>query len=344
MRVLMITSEWPTPQTPTRAPFIARQVDYLRRSGVDVDVLHFRGAKRPGNYLRAWRRARNRLGRGCYDLVHAQWGQSALLALPKRIPLVITFRGNDLEGIVGRDGHYTVLGRVQTVLSQLMIRCADELIVVSDSLARRLPPHRNYHVIPSGLDLELFQPLPQGEARRRLGLSQGKRLVLLVVGSLDDPRKRAGLARDAVSRLQAKLDAELLVVSGVEHQSIPLYMSACDALILTSIHEGSPNVVKEALACDLPVVSVDVGDVRERIGDVEGCAVCIEDSTEALAEALFHVLRRGARVAGRMAVRDLDERLVAERVVRVYEEAVRVKGRRMSRRTGFIGERRVGVG
>ena len=96
-------------------------------------------------------------------------------------------------------------------------------------------------------------------------------------------------------------------------------MRACDALLLTSMQEGSPTVVKEALASDLPVVSVDVGDVRERIGEVAGCEVCADDSAETIAGALERVLARGERVNGRDAVKDLDEREIAKRVIAIYE-------------------------
>jgi glycosyltransferase involved in cell wall biosynthesis len=322
MRVFMITSEWPTPQAPMKAPFLVRQVEFLRRAGIEVEVFSFRGAKNPANYFRAWRRAQRCLTRRRFDLVHAQWGQSALLALPKRLPLVITFRGNDLEGIVGRNGRYTALGRIQAALSQQMVRYADEVIVVSESLGHRLPRDRGYDVIPSGLDLELFRSLPQHEARQRLGLPPEKRLVLFAVGSVEDPRKRYTLARSVVERLQREFDVELVVASGVEHASMPYYMNACDALILTSVHEGSPNVVKEALACNLPVVSVDVGDVRQRIGSIHGCIVCGDDTLETLAAGLAEVLRKRERIAGRGSVQDLDERLIARRVAGIYEKAV----------------------
>ncbi len=305
-----------------RAPFVVRQVEFLRRAGIEVEVFGFRGAKNPVNYLRAWQRVQRCLTRKRYDLIHAQWGQSALLALPKRLPLVITFRGNDLEGIVGRHGRYTALGGIQAALSKRMVRYADEVIVVSESLARRLPPDRAYEVIPSGLDLELFRPLPQPEARERLGLPPEKRLVLFAVRSVEDRRKRYPLAQDVVTRLQREFDVELVVASGVDHATMPYYMNACDALILTSVHEGSPNVVKEALACDLAVVSVDVGDVRERIGGIEGCAVCKDDTPETLAAALAGVLRERRRVAGRRAVRDLDEQLIAQRVAAIYDRAL----------------------
>jgi glycosyltransferase involved in cell wall biosynthesis len=317
----MITSEYPTPENPTAVPFISRQVDFLTRAGVDVDVFHFKGNKNPFNYIRAWRRLHKYAKQKDYDLVHAQWGQSATLALPKSVPWIITFRGNDLEGIVDEDGKITFLGKIQRLVSKAMAGLADERIVVSESLGRHLRGH-NYRVIPSGLDLELFRPIPIMEAREKLGLSPDKRLILFAASTIDNPRKRYGLARSAVEILKRRLDAELVVATQVSHRLIPYFMNACDALLLTSIHEGSPNVVKEALACDLPVVSVDVGDVAERIRSVEGCILCHDDSPEAIANALAQVLIRNERVRGRQTVQELDERQTAMKVIAIYHKTL----------------------
>src|SRR5712691_12041482 len=141
IRVLMITSEWPTVGQPRTTHFIKRQADFLKTAGIDVDVFHFQGRKNPLKYLRAWTQAQRRLAHGRYDLVHAQFGQSGLLALPKRVPLVVTFRGSDVLGIVSDvDGRYTWKGRVVQWLSRLVARQAAAVIVVSDHMKRSLPP------------------------------------------------------------------------------------------------------------------------------------------------------------------------------------------------------------
>ena len=317
----MITSEYPTRERPAAVPFIVRQEQYLRKMGVDVDVFAFSGKKRFFNYVEAWRDLRNYTRGKHYDLVHAQWGHSAALALPKRLPWVITFRGNDLEGIVGTGGRYTIKGQILTTVAKVMATIADERIVVSESLGRRLGK-RDYTVIPSGIDLETFRPSDQSECRRQLGLPRDKKLVLFAASTIENQRKRFYLAQAAVELLNEKYDIELVVANKVAHSQIPVYMSACDALLLTSMHEGSPNVVKEALACDLPIVSVDVGDVRQRIEAIEGCALCTGDSPKAIAEALDRVLREPRRIDGREHIRDLDENNITERVIGVYRRAL----------------------
>ena len=322
LRVLMITSEYPTPEKPHAVPFIARQAEFLGRAGINVDVFHFTGAKKLGNYLNARRRLQKHTAGRHYDVVHAQWGQSASLAVaPKRFPMVITFRGNDLEGIIGKNGRITVLGQIQRNVSKLMARLADEVIVVSESLGRHLA-RKDFHVIPSGLDLEAFRPMPQDAAREFLNLPRGKRLILFAASTIENPRKRYELAKEAVARIAERFAAELIVASNVPHSTIPYYMNACDALLLTSVHEGSPNVVKEALACNLPVVSVDVGDVAARIGGVEGCVICAEPTVEAVAAGLERVLSAAERINGADAVRHLNEESIAHQVIEVYKKAI----------------------
>jgi len=320
-RVLVISNRWPTEDTPRTTVFIKRQVEFLRRAGVEVEPFFFEGAQRPWRYVVGWIRLRRRLVRQRYDLIHAQFGQSALLALPKRLPLVVTFRGDDLMGIVGRQGRHTLAGRLLRRLSRFVARRADAVVVVSEHMKAYLPRSVPVTVIPSGLDLSYVRPYPLRDARSRLGLPADGRLVLFA-GNPNLPRKRFALAKQAVDIVRESLPVTLVVAWGVPHERMPLYMSACDALVLTSVHEGSPNVVKEALACNLPVVSVAVGDVPQRLARVEGCEVCGDARPETIAAALCRVLERGSRVNGRAAVAELDETLLAERLISIYRQAV----------------------
>jgi teichuronic acid biosynthesis glycosyltransferase TuaC len=320
LQVLMLTSEWPTVPWGT-AQFIVRQARYLEAASVDVDVFVFTGRKNPLRYFRAWLEVRRRIARKRYDLVHAQFGQSGLLAFPKRLPLVVTFRGDDLQGMPGdRSGRLTLRGRVLRWLCRVIARRAEATIVVAEHMKDYLDQSVAAHVIPSGLDFQLFRPLPREEARGRLGLPPQGHLVLFV-GDPDLARKRYPLARRALEVLNRSLPAQLIVAWGVPHTDIPVLMSACDSLVFTSMQEGSPNAVKEALACNLPVVSVAIGDVPQRLRGVEGCEVCADERPETIAAALERVLRRGQRVCGRQTVRDLDEAVITERVLGVYRAA-----------------------
>ena len=321
IRVLMVTSQWPRAKWGGTPTFIVRQAEFLRAAGVDLDVYHFKGGRSPLNYLRAWWGLRRRLWGNHYDLIHAQFGQSAMAVLPSRHPLVVTFRGDDLQGILADDGQLTVAGRVLRAISRMVARRAQAVIVVSEHMKQDLDPGTSASVIPSGLDLELFRPLPREEARRRAGVTPGERVVLFV-GKPTQARKRLALAQEAVEILNRTLPARLLVGYGVPHTEIPWLMNAADVLLFTSRQEGSPNVVKEALACDLPVVSVAVGDVPTRLAGIEGCEVAADDEPATLAAGLERVLRRARRVAGRQAVAELDEHVLTQQVLGIYRRVV----------------------
>ncbi|MCD6291575.1 MAG: glycosyltransferase [Anaerolineae bacterium] len=307
MRVLLVTNMYPTPDRPAAGVFVAEQVASLRKLGVDFDVLYVDGRRSTWNYLwgpfRLWAQMR----RARYDLIHAHYVFSGLIArLQWGRPLVLTHPG------------IAVLTGWTAPLCRLASRWANEVIVVSEAMRRALAPIPS-HVIPCGVDMKMFRPGDQAAARARLGLEPHRPLVLFA-GDLR-PEKRYPLAQAAVARLRATgVDAELVTLTGQPHDRVPLYMQACDALILTSTHEGSPMVVKEAMACNLPVVSVDVGDVAEVVGNTEGCVITTADP-DALAAGLREALAHG-RTDGRAAVERFDMDRIARRILSVYQSAV----------------------
>ncbi len=314
----MITSEWPQPGVNVTSHFIKRQAEFLRAAGVQISVFPFKGAKNPLKYLKNWLLLRIKLRHERYDLIHAQFGQSGLLALPKRLPMVVTFRGSDLLGTVSdRTGRHMRISGLHRFLSRLVAAQADAVIVVSEHMKAYLPPSIEADVIPSGIDLELFRPIEKRIARTRLGLPHDEKLILFV-GRANHARKRGYLAERALEILNKSMPAKLVVAWRIAHTDVPLYMNACDALVFTSMQEGSPNVVKEALACNLPVVSVAVGDVATRLEGIEGCELCESDDPVVIAAALKRVLKRGNRIRGREAVLSLDENITSGRVLNIY--------------------------
>jgi len=321
MKVLIITNQWPSTEFPEKVPFLVQQVTYLQRAGMDISVFAFRGCKNPINYLSAWFRLRREFDLSTFDLIHAHFGPSGLMALPRRRPLVVTFHGTDLRGIVGDKGRYHRLN-VVSLLSRLIARFADERIVVANRLKSYLPQKYDINVIPGGVNLDHFRPLPRSEARRKLKLEDAGHLVLFAA---DHRRavKRFYLAEQAVSLLPEHCRARLIAIGDVPHHLVPIYMNASDVLLLTSKHEGSPTTVKEALACNLPVVSVDVGDVRERLVSVAGCRVVEEDSPQSIANALEEVLQLSRKEPNQAQMLMLDEKLVAQQVITVYQRAIR---------------------
>lgn len=177
-------------------------------------------------------------------------------------------------------------------------------------------------MIPLGIDMASFRPGSREAARGAIGWPAQTPTVLFV-GATDNPIKRYTLARRAVDLAAAEVgEVELRVASDVSPGEMPLHMVAADVLLVTSSHEGGPLVVREALACALPVVSTDVGEVRERLAGIEGCAVCEDDRPETIAAELVAVLRRGGRLSVDAAVYDLDEDELTRRLIDVYKLAM----------------------
>lgn len=317
----MVTSEWPSDEIPERAPFLVQQVLSLKAAGVKVDVFPFQGNMNPFSYLREWLRFRRSYDFNKYDLVHVQFGQSSLVALPSRVPVVITYHGSDLQGIVNQKGAYRFIGKVLSWWSKFVSRFGDKVILVSSHLNKYLPAEIEAEIIPCGIDLEQFKPANKNKSRNQLKLPTDKYVVLFGANP-SRPEKRFNLAQSTVGLLKRDYDIELIWMSGVKYELVPVFMNACDALLFTSMQEGSPMVIKEALACNLPIVSVDVGDVRSRIMDVEGCFISEDDSPILLAEALERVLISNQPIRGREAVTQLDNTIIARKILDVYESVI----------------------
>jgi len=317
MKILLVTTEWERYPGDISGIHVRQQAEQLRAAGLTVDVFPFHGEKNPLNYWRAARELK-KLNLAQYDLIHAHHGQSGIVALAQRIrPVIVTFHGSDLQGIRAVSGQITLTGYALRVASRWVARRADSVILVAQNLARQLPRGVKYQIIPVGINLDVFHPMPRAEARRALNLPQEKKLVLFV-GDPTRTEKRFWLAEKTVSLLPPELNAKLIVAHGIPPHEMPLYMNACDALLVTSSTEGSPSAVKEALACNLPIVSTDVGDVRARVEDVKGCEVCGYPMPDALASALARALHLPKRINGQEAARVFDEKILTQKIIQIY--------------------------
>jgi teichuronic acid biosynthesis glycosyltransferase TuaC len=329
LKVLFITSQWPTPENPSKSPFVEREVRALREAGVDVDVMVYDGGWSVGKYRRALSQLRERMRANQYDLIHAYFGQCGLVARAQtKLPVVITYGGSDVEGSPIYKGRSRYKHYVLTTVSRVLSLLADQVIVVSDNLGKKLP-RKDYHVITIALDLDMFKPMDKAEARAKLGLPQDRALALFASIDPKNPRKRHDLAQATCEIASKTRPVELVVAGKRPPEEVPIFMSACDLLLMTSTNEGSPNVVREALACNLPVVSTDVGDVRQRVGHRKECAVVEDDRPEALAEAVLRVLDTPQATPLRDEVVEQDYRKIGKQTVAVYQLAL---NRRKARR------------
>lgn len=287
------------------APFVTEQVAALEKEGVECRFFPVRGGGLAG-YLKQLPALRRAIRENQPDLVHAHYGLCGLLAgLQRRVPVVTTFHGSDIN-----DPGVRPLSRIAARLSRFNVFVSPQMAVTASS-------RKPFAVIPCGIDLEDYPEVPGAEARSRMGLRPDGQYVLFA-GAFDNAVKNVPLAQEAVRLLPG---VELLELKGYSRQEVALLMQAADVFLMTSLSEGSPQVVKEALACGCPIVSVDVGDVRERVEGVGGCYVSEAGTPEELAGLLKTALAFGGRTTGRKKIvaDKLDNRLVAKQITGIYE-------------------------
>jgi glycosyltransferase involved in cell wall biosynthesis len=313
------------PGDPEAAHFIfaKRQVLALREMGVTVRSFYIGSRQHPIIVLREWRRFLKELREFQPDLVHAHFGTMTafMCAVGTTVPLLVTYRGSDLNPVPSIS---QLRRRAGQLMSQLAALRAKRVICVSEELRERLWMRAGHaSVIPNGVDITEFFPRPRAACRAELGWRDDEHVVLFNAGR--HPRiKRLDLAEAAVGVARA-LSGELRFVVLDGHQDprqVPTLMNAADCLVVTSDFEGSPDIVKEAMACNLPVVSVDVGDVRDRLAAVRPSCI-VARSPDALGRAITDLLMHPQRSNGHAVVRaELTMEKIAERVLAEYRAAL----------------------
>lgn len=290
----------------TPRSFFDQQIEVLEARGIDCTVVrvHERdGSRTPANYPRFAVETIREALTGDYDLVHANYGLIAPIAIaqPTR-PVVLTFWGTDLMG-PGWLRH----------LSRASARAADAVILPTEGLRDRVPVEGT--VVPFGVDTERFRPIPRDEARAYVGWDRDERIVLFPYSPERDV-KNYPLAVRTVER--AATDATIRTMSEVDYEDVPYYMNAADCVLVTSKRESGPMTVKEATACNVPVVATDVGFVRDVLEGVAHSHVC--RTTDELVAGLEDALASGGRSDGRNPDLGLEE--MGDRFVEVYESVL----------------------
>ena len=290
------------------APFVGEQMEALQEAGIECDCFKVEG-RGMGGYLKDLAPLRRRIKAFRPNVVHAHYGMCGLLAnLQRRIPVVTTYHGSDIND------------RKALPFSKMAMRLSAWNIFVSKKTLDIANPKEKHTLLPCGIELSDLQLTERQEARQSMELSPERKYVLFA-GAFDNTVKNAPLAKEVVARLHDE-NLELLELKGYSREEVTLLMCAADAFLMTSHTEGSPQVIKEAMACGCPIVSVDVGDVRERTEGVEGCFVAQTRNAEELAELLQKALAFEGKTKGRerIVADGLDNRLVAEKLVEIYKK------------------------
>lgn len=292
------------------APFIVEQAEALKLHGCEIEYLGLQGKGIKG-YVKNLPALRRRIRAFHPEVIHAHYGLSGLLAnLQRRIPVVTTYHGSDINE------------KKAFRFSKIAMRLSAWNIFVSRKTLDIAQPKKHFSLLPCGIDLCEVQMTEKSEARLKMKLDEKKKYVLFA-GAFDNAVKNAPLAMETVALMQ-KDNLELLELKGYSREEVTLLMCAADAFLMTSFTEGSPQVIKEALACGCPIVSVDVGDVMERVSEVEGCYVSKTYEREELAKLLLKAMRFNGRTQGhdRVISDGLDNKYIAERLLEIYNNII----------------------
>lgn len=286
------------------APFIVEQADAVRQAGAEVAFFGVTGKGLKG-YLSSLPELKRAIAEFRPDVIHAHYGLCGLLAnMQRRIPVVTTYHGSDINE------------KAVLPFSRIAMLLSAHNIFVSRKNIDRAGAKRKFSLIPCGIDVPKL--VSREQARADLGLDSGNKYVLFA-GAFDNKVKNYPLAKAAMDIVP---DAMLVELKGYDRAGVTRLMCAADAILMTSFTEGSPQVIKESMACGLPVVSVEVGDVAELTAGVPGCYVCRRNPSN-LAECLKAAVRFG-RTEGRQRIleRGLTNDKVAQKLIDIYKSII----------------------
>ena len=287
------------------APFIQEQGDALSQLGVEIAYFPIEGKGLCG-YLKNKKRLLSKINEFMPDLIHAHYGLSGLLAnLQRKIQVITTYHGSDINNT-----KIFPLSRLNMILSV-------HNIFVSEKNRLKSNQTRNQSLIPCGVDINLFKPQDKSKARKILDLNEDK-IYILFAGAFANSVKNSALAKSAVSLLN---DVCLIELQGYSREEVALLINAVDVVLLTSFTEGSPQIIKEAMACNCPIVSVPVGDIENVISGTAGCFISTYKPTD-IADKLKQALEYGKRTEGRERILSLglDREAVAKQILSVYKK------------------------
>jgi glycosyltransferase involved in cell wall biosynthesis len=284
--------------------------------GIEADYFPVAGTFSRWNYLKAalklfWLSLRG--GLASYDLIHAHYGYNGVVARCQwRKPLVLTLMGSD------------VYRKYERPIARVLVRLVSAVIVPGAQMKTLIDNHPA-DVIPCGIDLDTFVPMNRAQMRQKHNLADDKKLVLFPYNPARAYTKRPDIIQAAVNQIDG---AEMVIVYGKTSQDVAEYMNACDAFAMASSYEGSPAAVREALACNLPVVSVDVGDVKVHLAGVSGCYICERDPVD-MAAKLRQVFADGKPLdKGREYALQFSLKDAAACTVEVYKRVLQKYGKK----------------
>ncbi len=286
------------------SPIIKNQGESLREAGIDVSYYLIKGKGFRG-YIKNIKILKNFIKKNKVDIVHAHYSYSAFVAsLAGAKPLIVSLMGDDLQS---------------NYLSKLFIKVFYKIswknIIVKSVRMYNILGISNAFVIPNGVNIQVFNSIDKRFCQKKLGWDHNKKHILFPADK-SRREKNFKLAKKVFSILNNK-NIELHSLIDVSPKLMPLWMNSADVVLLVSLKEGSPNVIKEAMACNIPIVSTDVGDVKEVIANTKNCYLTSYDPKE-IAVKINKVLDFDKRTNGRENIKYLESGFIAKKIINIY--------------------------
>ncbi len=292
------------------SPLIKAQMDSLIKSGIEIDHFPIVGHGWLG-YLQNVKKLRKVLRTRNYQVIHSHYALSAFVStLAGANPHVVSLMGSDIKS-----------GPIIKLIIKLLNHFCWKACIVKSQQNKKVIGINKANVIPNGVDMNMFFPTDKNKARVSLQWDTTKQIVLFA-SNPERPEKNFILAKEAISRANIH-NIDLRIVYDISHADMRFYFNAANLLILTSFWEGSPNVIKEAMACNCPVVTTDVGDVKWLLGTEPGYYITsflVEDVAEAIIKALTHHNDINGR--SRILKLGLNEDVIAKQIIDLYHSSI----------------------
>lgn len=314
MRILYVTNMYPTESNPVFGIFVKEQIeDASRYIDVDHDVYFINGVENGWkDYLKAVFMVPWKIMRGNYDLIHIHYGLAGLWRLFYRpdVPVFLSLHGAD---ILEKQGRHS-----QVAITKRLLPKVDRVFTLNEEMNEIVSQFTDaYEMLPCSVNIDLFRPADQNKSR------PGK--LLLFPGSPQVPVKNFPLFEQVMEEVKVQTGAEVTyaTLEKLTREGVKDLMNRADCLVMTSISEGSPQAVKEALSCGLPVVSVNVGDVASMLKGIPYCTVSETRVPEVMAVSVVDAFA-GDRVQIRRAFLDkqtYDHESISRRWAILYEQA-----------------------
>lgn len=320
LKALQVTSNYPTPRYPIFGIFMKEQAESLGPLGIDNDIFYSNGKENGGakQHLKSIFKMMPKIFTRKYDIIHCHHAVSGLILVLSGAALfhkcILSYQ-NDPDHEYGKWAY------------RLMYPFFNR-IIIKNKPSKYLNDKKTIY-LPNGCNSDFFAPMPMSEARKELGWEDGKRYILYMDSNKGKRlQKRKDRYDEVLARLREKhgYDIVSIELSNTPREEIPTIMNACDLHLMTSDFEGSPNSVKECVCCNTPVVCTPVGNVKDMIGDINGCIVTDGFTVDELVIACDKVLKTGkGNFNGRQAflAKGYGIEAVAQELNRIYHDVTK---------------------